>query len=140
MRTPLEQRLFNTHRNIRQVVYNEKSPAHQIWVKNGIPLEEDVGDLEQFTSWVMKKLGPPPFPEARIVRKDQSRGYVKKNLEWNSHKTQGQRLLRAARIKFRGKTQCVKAWSEELGISYHVLYNRYYRGKLNLRQVVKEYS
>jgi hypothetical protein len=140
MRTPLEQRIFNAHRNIQQVIYNENSPAHQVWVKNGIPLEEDLGSLQQFTEWVVKRLGPPPFPEARLVRKDQSRGYLRKNLEWNSHKIQGQRLLRTARIKFRGRTQGVKAWAEELGISYNVIYHRYCRGTLNLKQLVKEYA
>lgn len=138
MRTPLEDRIFNTHRFIRQVVYNPNSPAHRTWTRNGLPIEEDIGSFRDFYKWVLTKLGPPPAPDSRIIRKDQSRGFLRKNLEWGTHREQGNRLLSANRIRFRGETRCLKQWAEELGIPVDTVYGRYYKGITNPRELFRE--
>ena len=137
MRTPLEQRLYNTHRFIRQVIYNPANATHQVWIRNGIPLEEDLGTFADFYRWVLTRLGPPPASDSRILRKDQSQGYLRANLEWGTHKTQGDRLLRSHRIRYRGRTQCLKAWAEELGLSTDRVYHRYWRGETSPRQLFR---
>jgi hypothetical protein len=137
MRTPLEQRIYNTHRYIKQTIYNPNNETYQIFVKNGIPLEEDVGSFADFYKWVVTRLGPPPFPDARILRKDQGQGYIRKNLEWGSHQQQGNRLLRAHKIKFRGRTQCLKQWAQELNLCKDTVYKRYYRGVTTPRELFK---
>jgi hypothetical protein len=137
MRTPLEQRVYNTHRFIRQVIHNPANATHQTWIRNGIPREEDVGTFRDFYRWVVTKLGPPPAADSRILRKDQSRGYLRANLEWGTHKTQGDRLLRAHRIRYRGKTQCLKQWAQELGLSKDRVYQRYWRGETSPRRLFR---
>ena len=140
MSQELERRIYNTHRHIRQVIHNPNNPNHRIWIKNSIPLEEDIGTAQFFYHWVISQLGLPPSPQHRILRKDQNQGYLLSNLEWGTHKTQGRRLLRGHHVLFRGKRQCLKAWSEELDISYNVLYGRWSRGTFDLAEIVKDYS
>ena len=141
---PVKNRIYNSYRNIRQCCYNPNNTSYQRAHRDGIELYCDWDSFESFYDWVMIKLGPPPFPLARIVRKDQTKPYTPKNLEWNTHKAQGSRLNLCHRIRWRGKTLNIKQWCEEVGVSFHTVYGRWGRGitepkvlfsKTNLRYV-----
>lgn len=139
MKDPIEQRIFNCHRNIRQVIYNPRNQTHQAWIQAGVPLEEDVGSFREFLAWTLRRLGPAPSPASRLVRKDQRRGFLRRNLEWGTHRDQGDRLRSTVQIQYRGRRQCLQKWSRETGISYHLLYGRHRSGTLNLSQLIKEH-
>lgn len=128
MMTPSQRRLFNTHRHVRQVVYNPRNRTHQLWLRQGTPIEEDVGTLEQFSRWVEATLGPEPFVGARLIRKDHRRGWIRSNIEWNTHQAQGDRLLSCAWITYQGETRGIHEWCRKLGLSKWTVYQRRARG------------
>ncbi len=138
---PVKNRLFNTYRNIRQNVFNPNNPTYQANQRDGVEVELDWDTFADFYDWVMFKLGPPPFPGARIVRKDQHKGWTRRNLEWNTHRVQGLRLRRCTLIKLGRKTKTLIEWCEELGLSYWTVFARKQRGitdpKLLLAQPYK---
>lgn len=137
MRKPHEERIFNTYRNVRQIIYNGRSADHNTWLRNGIPLEEDLGTFREFFDWVEHRLGPQPFSGARIVRKDQARGFLRRNLEWGRYQEQGDRLLRGHQIRYRGQTHCLKTWCRMLDLNYSRCVRLQAAGQLQLAQQVR---
>jgi hypothetical protein len=138
-KTPVETRIYNSWRHVQQVIYNPRNLTNQRWQRNGWPLEEDLGGFKEFLAWTLKKLGPPPDSLSRLVRKDQTRGYLRRNLEWGTHLQQGERLRRTIRVRYQGRSQCITNWSRETGIPYHILYFRHQQGQLNLAEIIRQY-
>jgi len=56
-----------------------------------------------------------------IERKDNSGNYCPKNCRWEAIKNQNRNKRSNVNIEYRGKTQCMSAWAEELGINYDAL-------------------
>ena len=125
---PIKQRIFNSYRNMRQCVCNPNNNVYQRSLAAGVPLEIDWHCFNDFYSWVIANLGPPPFPRARIVRKNQNKPFTRRNLEWNTHQAQGERYRTNTVIRFQGRSQCLKSWARELDLSFHTLYGRWSRG------------
>jgi len=135
---PVKARLFTSYRMIRQIVYNPNNCSHQRHAREGIDLSCDWDSFDEFYNWVLKKLGPPPFPGARIVRKDQTRAYTRRNLEWNTHREQCRRFRSCQRITYRGKTLNLTDWSQELGISIYTIYYRWSKGITDPKKLFKK--
>jgi hypothetical protein len=69
-------------------------------------------------------VGPRPSPLHTIERVDNSRGYEPGNVVWATRKQQ-QRNLRTNRLlTCRGRTQCLAAWVEEVGLKYATVVKR----------------
>lgn len=73
-------------------------------------------------------IGPRPSPEYSVDRIDNSRGYEPGNVRWATSTEQNRNTRRNRMMTYKGKTQCMAAWAEELGIRYNVLNNRTYAG------------
>lgn len=70
------------------------------------------------------EVGSRPSPKHSIDRINNSLGYVPGNLRWATA-TQQLRNRRTNRmLTFRGRTQCLVAWAEEIGISKRTLHQR----------------
>lgn len=63
-----------------------------------------------------------------IERTDNDLGYYKENCIWATQKQQTRNRRSNLLIEFNGKTQCLAAWAEELGIGRQTLSNRLKRG------------
>lgn len=63
-------------------------------------------------------MGEPPSPDHSVERKDNNGHYCKENCVWATKKTQANNRRTTDRITRGGRTQSLKQWAEELGISY----------------------
>lgn len=73
-------------------------------------------------------LGLKPGPQYSLDRIDNDRGYEPDNCRWATD-TQQQRNLRSnVLLTCYGRTQCVAAWAQELGIAKTTIYGRLKRG------------
>ena len=83
------------------------------------------GDFQNFIDFVETKLGLPTKTHKYLSRIDQTQGWTKKNLAWQSGKELGNKHLNGTRyIKFKNKTKTVTAWADEYNISYHTVRTR----------------
>lgn len=61
---------------------------------------------------------------ATLGRKNNDKGYYKRNCEWQTHKKQARNRRNSALVTFNGKTLCVSEWAETLGMERDVLDHR----------------
>lgn len=63
-----------------------------------------------------------------LDRIDNNGNYEPGNLRWSTQKEQCRNTRKNILLTHDGKTQCVAAWAEELGVSVNVLHHRLYAG------------
>jgi hypothetical protein len=80
-------------------------------------------------------MGPRPegtYPSGRtkytIERKDNDGDYTPKNCVWATYRQQARNKKKAHMITYRGKTQSLVVWAEELGLNYKTAHTRLSRG------------
>jgi len=134
-RDPVQARLFNTYRNIRQVSANPNNRTYKITKRNGVDPYCEWNSFQEFYTWVLATLGEPPWPGARLVRKNQLKPWTRRNLEWNTHLAQGRRLVSTHKIKYRGRTQTLTEWAQELNISHWTVRQRIHRGETDPKRL-----
>jgi hypothetical protein len=83
----------------------------------------------------LKDMGERPI-RYQIDRIDNNGNYCKSNCRWVTRKQQARNKRNNHLIFYGGKTQCISAWSEEMGISEDVLRNRFERGWLIERALI----
>jgi hypothetical protein len=71
----------------------------------------------------MADMGVPAEGET-LERRDVDGPYSPENCCWVTQKEQTRNARSNIQITFNGRTQCLGAWAEELGIKYRTLYNR----------------
>ena len=77
-------------------------------------------------------------PDGKTLdRIDNSKGYFKENCRWATHKEQQNNTRSTRFFTYNGKTQSMKMWSEELGISYQAIRGRLRRTN-DLEKVFKK--
>jgi hypothetical protein len=83
------------------------------------------GQFQDFIEFVEGTLGQPTATHKFLSRKDQTKGWTKKNLAWQSGKELANKHLNGTRmIKFKNKTKTITAWSDEYGQNYHTVRSR----------------
>lgn len=75
---------------------------------------------ESFASF-LKDVGERPSPKHSLDRIDNNRGYMPGNVRWVTSSEQMRNMRNNHIETFRGKTQCLQAWSEELGMDQSLL-------------------
>ena len=121
----IEHPLWNKWRNIQQVCYNPNNPGYNsdnycYWGPKG---------AGQFYKYVERTLGLPSTPTAKLVRKNLDLGWEPGNLAYMEPKEHSNHMPNnCVWITYRRKRQSLMRWSEETGISYTTLFNRYHLG------------
>ena len=128
-------RLNKIYINIKQRCYNPNTINYKDYGGRGITMckewldEEliitDIGKSTKgwnsFKTWALKN---GYQEDLTIDRIDNSKGYSPENCRWISRKEQANNRSTNHLITYRGKTQTMKQWSEELGIDYGVIIQR----------------
>lgn len=66
-------------------------------------------------------MGHPPTPNYTLERKNNDGNYEPGNCVWATRKVQQRNTRRNINVTIDGRTQCLKAWCEELGIKYSLV-------------------
>ncbi len=104
---------------------NPKSDSFEHYGGRGISVcERWKESLQAF----IDDMGLPPSKRHSIDRVDNSGNYEPGNCRWSLPYEQARNTRRTRNITFRGKTQCMKDWADELGINYDCLIGRLRRG------------
>lgn len=67
-------------------------------------------------------------PSLTLERRDVNKGYSKENCYWATMKQQGNNRRTNVLIEFNGKTQTLRQWADEIGLSPSAISNRLVRG------------
>lgn len=73
-------------------------------------------------------MGPRPTPLHTLERSDNNRGYAPDNCKWATRKEQMRNVRYNRLLTHNGRTLCVMAWAEELGIPPGRIWSRINRG------------
>lgn len=118
-------RLHTIWKNLRQRCENKNHKQYSDYGGRGITVCAEWGDFETFYNWAMANGYKDTLS---IDRKDNNKGYSPDNCHWTDKYTQARNKRNLVMITYKGKTQCVSAWAEELGIPYEILRLRIQHG------------
>lgn len=104
-------RTFNIWKNMRQRCLNKNNPRYPGYGGRGIKICDRWKDYVNF----LKDMGEAPN-KFSIERKDNDGNYCPENCVWADNRTQCRNTRRNRSITFEGRTQCISAWADELGI------------------------
>ena len=101
------------------------NPNNTLWHRyGGRGIECRFTSFEQFRV----ELGPRPSPRHTCDRIDNEGHYEPGNVQWSTQKEQARNRSSNRLITWRGKTQCLAAWADELSIPYKTLHARLSHG------------
>ena len=117
---------------IKNRCLNPKSKDFQNYGGRGIKIcARWAGSFESFISDMGR-----PQPGQMIERIDNNGHYEPSNCRWASRKEQNNNSRHNAFITFRGKTQSLRQWCDELDKNYWTVHHRYrYQQGLTLEQI-----
>ena len=107
---------------------NPNNPAYADYGGRGINVcVEWLGEhgLEKFNEW---SVSHGYSPELEIDRIDNNKGYSPDNCRWTTKKIQCRNRRSNVYITYKGRTQSLADWCDELGLEYNMIYLRYRRG------------
>jgi hypothetical protein len=76
----------------------------------------------------LEDMGRRPSPNHTLDRIDNSKGYGPGNCRWATRLEQHRNERRNVNLTFLGRTQCVAAWAEEVGLHRNTILRRIKRG------------
>lgn len=121
--------LTDTHehrvwRKIRQRCFSLGNKDYGHYGGRGITVCDRWNKFENF----LADIGKQPFPKAEIGRIANDGPYSAENCRWETRSQQTRNTRRNHMLTFHGRTQCLSAWAEELGLTVSALKHRIKRG------------
>lgn len=115
--------------------YNSNSPRYKDYGARGITVcEEWRKDNKTFFVWAITN----GYKEGLTLdRLDNDKDYSPDNCAWVSNKDNCNHNRKTHYLTYKGKTQSLKKWSEELGINYSTLRNRINRSGMTVEEALK---
>lgn len=107
----------------RMIVRCEKdwSSHKKDYKDRGIAVCEEWHDFFNFKKWALNN---NYNEDLSIDRIDNDGNYCPENCRWATPKEQMRNTRRTKNITYKGKTQCIAAWEEELGLPRNVIWSR----------------
>lgn len=134
-------RLWRIYSNMKNRCYNPKAPNYSYYGGRGINVCEEWLNSERITigkyihnqskgwlsfqEWALKNGYAEDLTLDRI---DTNNGYSPENCRWVSMKVQMNNTRNNHYITYKGKTQTIKQWCEELNLNYSTTKGRFRRG------------
>lgn len=116
-------RTYRSWKQMKARCRNPKATGFKHWGGRGIDYHHSWETFEQFFA----DMGECPAG-LTIERIDNNGNYEPGNCIWAPYSTQARNKQNTRRITFRGRTQSLKDWTEELGLPHHRTYIRLRRG------------
>ena len=117
--------LHGRYRWMIGAVYNPNHREHHWASQYECDWTYGKGQFEDFANFVETKLGKPTSTHKYLSRKDQTKGFTRRNLCWQSSKELSNKHIRGTRpYKFKGKITTLSLLADEYGINYHSLRTR----------------
>lgn len=104
-------------------------PGYKDYGGRGIKVCKRWGKFENF----LEDMGERPSGKS-LDRINNNKGYSKNNCQWATDKEQARNSRHNNNITYKGKTQCLKAWEEELKLPSGILSNRINRSKWSVEK------
>lgn len=126
MTTKLRTKVHNSYRGMKNRCCNKNDKCYSDYGGRGIKIcQEWLASFDTFYNWAMKN----NYQEGlSIDRIDVNGNYEPSNCRWITQKQQCNNTRRNVYLTYKGKTQTMKQWAEELNISYGNISKRHYRG------------
>lgn len=119
--------------HVRARCYNPKNKSYHRYGGRGIRVcDRWLNSFEAFRD----DMRPRPSPQHSIERKDNDGDYTPDNCTWATKKAQARNRRSSVLVEYQGRTQCVTAWAEELGIKAHTLYRRVFVSKWEIERAL----
>lgn len=115
--------------------YNTNSPRYKDYGARGITVcKEWREDNKTFFAWAVAN----GYKEGLTLdRLNNDKGYSPDNCAWVLNKDNCNHNRKTHYLTYKGKTQSLKKWSEELGINYSTLRNRINRSGMTVEEALK---
>ena len=115
-------RLHDTWGNMKKRCYNPKYYEFDDYGGRGITVcDEWKNDFQVFYDWAMSH---GYRDDLTIERSDVDGSYSPDNCKWATKKEQANNKRNNIKITYKGKTQNLKQWTEELGLNYKLTHKR----------------
>lgn len=114
---------YNAWASMKQRCDNSNDRNYKNYGARGISYDPHWRDFGNF----LADMGECP-PSMTLERPDNDAGYGKANCAWVSRTEQARNRRMNRWIEYRGKTQTLAEWADELGIGYDALHGRLRRG------------
>lgn len=129
-------RLNNIYANMKRRCYNPKSEVYKYYGGRGITICEEWNNSEvvhlesggnsskgfqAFKKWALENGYEDNLTIDRI---DVNKGYSPENCRWVSMKVQSNNLRNNVRLTYKGRTQTIHEWCEELNLNYDRIRHR----------------
>lgn len=126
--------LYNIWHSMKLRCNNPNHRNYQWYGAKGVKVCEDWLEFIPFMEWALAH----GYEEGLTLdREDSNKDYEPSNCRWitrqenSSRATTGRERTdlkaKAGKIEFNGKSQTIREWEKELGISYSKIYNRLYK-------------
>lgn len=112
---------YNTWVLMKKRCNSPKDKYYSLYGARGIAVcERWLNSFENFSS----DMGERPSDKHSIDRIDNDKGYSPENCRWALPQDQARNRRSNTLLEFNGRTQCLKAWADEIGINSTTLLRR----------------
>ena len=119
-------RLYKIYANMKDRCYNKNNHAYKDYGLRGITICKEW--LESFNAFYEWAINNGYGDNLTIDRKNNNSGYSPNNCRWITRTEQSLNTRHNKFITYNNKTQTLKEWTDELGLSYSKIWKRLYRG------------
>lgn len=114
--------LYHRWMTMRQRCNNPNASRYNLYGKRGIKVCDSWNaDFIVFRDWSLEN---GYKEELSLDRIDVNGNYEPSNCRWATQKQQINNTRRSSNLTYKGKTQTMKEWSEELGLNYYTIRSR----------------
>lgn len=118
-------RIYRFWRNMKQRCSNPKATKYEIYGGKGIKVCDEWLDFMSFYNWSTQN---GYNDDLSIDRIDGDKDYTPGNCRWTTFKAQGNNTSQNHLLTYKGKTQNISQWAEELRMDSNTLNTRIARG------------